>query len=79
MTSHFPPNSDWPEMHYTDTIDCHTIVAGSIDLILDDGPHHLDVGDAAVVAGVDHGWRAGPAGATLSIVILGTPVPDTGR
>jgi hypothetical protein len=62
-------------MHHTDTIDCHTIVAGSIDLILDDGPHRLTIGDSAIVTGVDHGWQSGPEGCATSIVILGTPKP----
>jgi len=71
----------WPDgeesgMHHTDTVDVDTVLEGSIDLLLDDGPHHLDVGDTAIVAGVDHGWRAGPAGATLSIVVFGTPSPE---
>jgi hypothetical protein len=76
VTSHFPPNSDWPEMHYTDTIDCHTIVAGSIDLILDDGPHRLVAGDCVIVMGVDHAWKAGPEGCTSSVLLIGTPPPE---
>jgi len=71
----FEPNQVWG-MHHTDTIDCHTIVAGSIDLILEeDGPHRLVAGDSVVVTGVDHGWHAGPEGCATSIVILGTPKP----
>jgi hypothetical protein len=70
----FQPNQMWG-MHHTDTIDCHTIVAGSIDLILDDGPHRLTIGDSAIVTGVDHAWQAGPEGCATSIVILGTPKP----
>lgn len=62
--------------HHTDSIDLHTIVAGSIELLLDDGAHNLMVGDSALVAGVDHGWRAGPEGSTSSVVLLGTPPPE---
>ena len=70
----------WPAgfhvpMHHTDSVDVNTVVAGSIDLLLDDGPHTLHVGDTAVVTGVDHGWTAGPDGATTTGVLLGTPVP----
>ena len=72
---YFAPNQVWG-MHHTDTIDCHTIVAGSIDLILDDGPHRLTTGDSVTVTGVDHGWQAGPEGCATSIVILGTPKPQ---
>lgn len=71
----FQAGQSWA-MHHTDTIDCHTIVAGAIDLILDDGVHHLGVGDCAVVAGVDHGWQVGPEGCETSVVLLGTPAPD---
>jgi len=71
---HFQPNQVWG-MHHTDTIDCHTIAAGSIDLILDDGPHRLTTGDSVVVTGVDHSWQAGPEGCATSIIILGTPKP----
>jgi quercetin dioxygenase-like cupin family protein len=70
----FAPNQFW-DKHHTDTIDCHTIVAGSIDLILDDGPHHLEPGDSAIVNGVDHAWQAGPVGCATSIILFGTPKP----
>ena len=63
-------------VHHTDTIDCHTVVAGSIELLLDDGAHRLEVGDSAVVNGVDHGWRTGAEGAAVSMIILGTPRPQ---
>jgi quercetin dioxygenase-like cupin family protein len=71
----FPPGGAFP-FHYTDTTDCHTIVAGSIELLLDDGPHRLEVGDCAMVTGVDHGWQVGPEGCTSSLMLLGTPSPD---
>jgi hypothetical protein len=71
----FPPNGEFP-FHCTDTIDCHTIVAGSMELLLDDGPHRLGLGDCAMVTGVDHGWRIGPEGCTSSLMLLGTPSPE---
>jgi len=74
-TVRFAPNGGYPQMHHTDTIDCHTIVAGSIDLILDDGPHRLTAGDCLVVTGVDHAWQAGEDGCVTSIIIIGTPAP----
>jgi len=64
-------------MHYTDTIDFDTILAGSIELTLDDGTHALEAGDCVVVAGVDHAWKAGPDGCTLSVMFLGTPPPES--
>lgn len=74
---HFPPNLE-VAFHHTDTIDLHTILSGSVELLLDDGAHTLAFGDSAVVAGVDHGWRAGPEGCTSSLILLGTPAREQG-
>jgi quercetin dioxygenase-like cupin family protein len=71
----FAPGEEHP-FHQTDTIDCHTIVEGSMALLLDDGAHELNVGDCAVVSGVDHGWRVGPEGCTSSLMLFGTPKPS---
>lgn len=58
-------------MHHTDTVDFDIVLSGSVELILDDGVHSLAVGDSVVVTGVDHAWRAGPAGCRLSVVAIG--------
>jgi len=68
---HWPPDSAFPGVHQTDTTDLHTVVRGSITLILGDGDHLLEPGDCAVVAGVDHAWRAGADGCVESVVIVG--------
>lgn len=70
-----PANVEHP-MHHTDTLNFHTIVAGSLDVLLDDGPHRLDLGDSLVLPGIDHGWRAGPSGCTMTIVNLGSIRPE---
>jgi hypothetical protein len=75
VTSRFAPGAVYPTMHHTDTIDCHTIISGGIDLILDDGAHRLDAGDCVIVTGVDHAWRAGDEGCVSSILLIGTPAP----
>jgi len=62
-------------MHHTDTLNFHTVVAGSVDVLLDDGPHLLDTGDSLVLPGIDHGWRAGPSGCTMTILNLGSIRP----
>lgn len=62
-------------MHYTDTLNFHTVVAGSVEVLLDDGPHLLDTGDSLVLPGIDHGWRAGPSGCTQTILNLGSVRP----
>ena len=43
--------------------------------LLDDGVHRLERNDCVVIAGIDHGWRSGPDGCTLSVLLLGTPPP----
>lgn len=62
-------------MHYTDTLNFHTVVVGSVEIILDDGPHLLDTGDSLVLPGVDHGWKAGPSGCVQTILNLGSVKP----
>lgn len=70
-----PANIEHP-MHHTDTLNFHTIVAGSLDVLLDDGPHRLDSGDSLVLPGIDHGWLAGPEGCTMTILNLGSIRPE---
>jgi quercetin dioxygenase-like cupin family protein len=62
-------------LHYDDTINFYTVVAGSLDVLLDDGPHRLDTGDNLVVPGVDHGWTVGQSGCTMTILNLGAVRP----
>ncbi len=68
----FRPNQTMPN-HHTDSIDCFTVVSGSVDLVLDDGPHRLAPGDCAVVKGVDHSWKTGAQDCVISTLIFGTP------
>lgn len=71
---HFEPGADTPH-HQTDSVDFEVVLAGSVVLTLDDGPHELRAGDCVVMTGVDHTWKAGPEGCRLSVVCLGTPPP----
>jgi quercetin dioxygenase-like cupin family protein len=74
-TIEYAPGTEFA-MHHTDTVDFDVVLAGSVDLILDDGAHPLAAGDSLVVTGVDHGWRAGPEGCRLSVVTIGAPPPN---
>jgi hypothetical protein len=56
----------------TNTVDFDTVLAGSIDLILDDGVHELNTGDCVLVNGVAHAWRGGRDGGTLAVVLVGS-------
>jgi mannose-6-phosphate isomerase-like protein (cupin superfamily) len=60
-------------MHHTDTIDLDVVLDGSVEIVLDDGAHLLEAGDCVVVTGVDHAWRVGPRGVTMSVTTIGTP------
>jgi quercetin dioxygenase-like cupin family protein len=62
-------------VHYTDTLNLHVINAGSVEVLLDDGPHLLNTGDSLVMPGIDHGWRAGPDGCIQTIMNLGSTKP----
>lgn len=44
------------EFHRTDSIDFHYIVAGEVELILEDGSVTLYAGDTVVLPGVVHRW-----------------------
>ena len=68
----FEPGAE-VSVHHTDTVDFDIVVDGTIELVLDDGTHQLETGDCVVMCGVDHAWRAGPAGCITSAVAIGTP------
>ena len=59
------------DLHHTDTVDLDTVLTGSMILTLEDGEHHLGVGDAVVMNGVAHSWRSGPEGCSLSVAAYG--------
>jgi len=58
------------ELHATATGDLITVLAGGGDLILDDGPHPFAAGDVIVLTGEMHGWRMGPDGCRMNIVVI---------
>lgn len=57
-------------IHQTATLDYDIVLSGSVNLELDSGAVRLTAGDAAVLPGVRHGWRAGEDGCTLAIVMI---------
>jgi hypothetical protein len=46
------------------------VLEGGGDLILDDGSHPFTAGDVIVLTGETHGWRMGPDGCRMSIVVI---------
>lgn len=60
------PDLDSSTMHATDTLDINVIVAGQVELLLEEGRSvTLHAGDSVVLPGIQHGWRAGPEGVTM--------------
>jgi quercetin dioxygenase-like cupin family protein len=74
-TTHEAP-SEAATMHHTDTLDFIYVQEGSAEFLLQDGVHEVAAGDHIVTTGVDHAWRAGPDGARLLVVSIGTPKPS---
>jgi quercetin dioxygenase-like cupin family protein len=68
----YPEGPSYP-VHHTDWVDLDIVLEGTIELTLDDGVHVLQVGEGAVINGVDHTWAGGPGGARLSAICIGTP------
>ena len=58
-------------MHETPTVDYAVIVAGQVELGLEDGAVVLYAGDTVLVNGVRHSWRAGPEGCVIATVLVG--------
>jgi hypothetical protein len=58
------------ELHRTDSIDLHYIVAGGTELVLENGSVKVSAGDTIVVPGVVHAWRS-TTGVTSNIFAIG--------
>lgn len=70
------PNRVAPR-HQTETIDYDLVLAGEVELILDEGAVLLTAGDAVVLPAVAHGWRTGSRPCTLTVMQVGAG-PDAG-
>jgi quercetin dioxygenase-like cupin family protein len=66
----FPPGNTG-RMHRTETIDYVIVVAGEIDMDLDDSTVHLRAGEVMVQRGTNHAWvNRGSAPARLAFVLI---------
>jgi hypothetical protein len=58
-------------LHKTGTIDYDVLIDGQLNLVLSSEEVRLEPGDCVVIPNVEHGWHAGPEGATLIVVAVG--------
>jgi len=66
----FPPGNSG-RMHRTETIDYVVVIAGEIDMDMDDSTVHLKAGDVMVQRGTHHAWiNRGTAPARLAFVLI---------
>ena len=66
----FQPGNE-PRMHRTETLDYIVVLAGEIDMDMDDSTVKLKAGDIMVQRGTNHAWaNRGTGPARLAIVLL---------
>jgi quercetin dioxygenase-like cupin family protein len=70
-----------PRMHRTDSIDYAVVIAGEIDMELDEAVVHLKAGDVLVQRGTIHNWvNRGREPCIIAFVLVGAkPVTVGGR
>lgn len=75
----YGPNLFAP-LHRTNTLDYDVVLDGSVTLLLEDGREvTMGPGDAVVIPGILHGWRAGAEGCTKAIAMTGLSADGTGE
>jgi quercetin dioxygenase-like cupin family protein len=62
-------------MHRTHTLDVAVIAAGTVSLLLQDEVVELNTGDAVVMPGIIHAWKAGPEGCVIAGTAYGVEAP----
>lgn len=80
----FPGNAVF--LHRTETLDYVSVLAGEVDMDLDDSTVKLKAGDVVIQRGTDHAWvNRGTVPARISVVLvdakplgIGKPVPRAG-
>ena len=75
--AHQPEGARHPGMHKTDSIDYALILAGEIDMLLDDTEVHLKAGDIVIQRGTVHAWaNRGTVPCVIAFVLIGAePAP----
>lgn len=61
-----------PAMHWTTTVDYAIVLAGEIDMLLDESEVHLAAGDVVVQQGTNHAWvNRGKDTCRIAFVLIG--------
>jgi mannose-6-phosphate isomerase-like protein (cupin superfamily) len=65
-----------PAMHRTRTVDYAIVMAGEIDMLLDDSEIHLKAGDVLVQQGTNHAWvNRGSEPCRIAFVLIDAKEP----
>ena len=65
-----------PFMHRTRSVDYAIVLAGEIDMLLDDSEVHLEAGDVVVQQGTNHAWvNRGSAPCRIAFVLIDAEEP----
>jgi uncharacterized cupin superfamily protein len=63
-------------MHRTRTVDYAIVMAGEIDMLLDDSEIHLKAGDVLVQQGTNHAWvNRGTAPCRIAFILVDAKEP----
>ena len=69
-----PPSH--PAMHRTRTVDYAIVMAGEIDMLLDDSEVHLEAGDVLVQQGTNHAWvNRGTEPCRIAFILIDSKEP----
>jgi mannose-6-phosphate isomerase-like protein (cupin superfamily) len=65
-----------PAMHRTRTVDYAVVMAGEIDMLLDDSEIHLKAGDVLVQQGTNHAWvNRGAEPCRIAFILIDSKEP----
>jgi quercetin dioxygenase-like cupin family protein len=65
-----------PRDHRTESIDYAVVMAGEIDMLLDDGEIHLKAGDVLIQQGTNHAWvNRGSEPCRIAFVLIDAAEP----
>jgi mannose-6-phosphate isomerase-like protein (cupin superfamily) len=77
---HVPEGARHPFMHRTRSIDYAIVLAGQIDMLLDDSEVHMKAGDILVQQGTNHAWvNNGKETCRIAFILIDAQEPPAWR